>query len=156
MKNILIIVGLVILLIAGILLFKNVSGSPLNGLIGKQGKVTIQKQTFTVSLAQTDKEKQIGLSGKKSLADNKGMLFPFDKADYYPFWMKDMEFPIDIIYIHNKKIVTIISNAPAPKSKTDTLPVYSPTEPADNVLEVSAGTAAKYHFAVGDTVSISL
>ncbi|HET9946925.1 MAG TPA: DUF192 domain-containing protein, partial [Patescibacteria group bacterium] len=93
---------------------------------------------------------------RKSLADNEGMYFVFNKADFYGFWMKNMKFPIDIIYINNKHIVTIFQNVQNPKNPTEQLTVYTPTQAADGVLEVKAGIAEKYHFQVGDSILINL
>ncbi len=156
MKTILIVVGIGILILVGLLLFKNIGSEMLTGLVKKQPTATIQKNTFKLTLAQTQEEQEIGLSGKKTLAKDEGMLFVFEKVSYYPFWMKNMLMPIDIIYIRENKIITIIKNAPAPKSPTETLPVYSPTEPVDMVLEINAGLSDEYDFKNGDEVSLSL
>lgn len=120
--------------------------------------VSINHQTFSVLIAKTDADKQKGLSGRKSLPKSEGMVFLFDKPDYYAFWMKDMLFPIDIIYIHNKRILTVYSNLQPPtKNMTDfNLPVVKPSEPADTVLEINAGLAKQYNFQTGDTVTLSL
>lgn len=118
--------------------------------------ITIDGHTFYVSLAKTEKDKEIGLSSRSSLPKDQGMMFQFDHPDYYAFWMRDMKFPIDIIYISNKKIVTIFPNVPAPTNVKDNLPIYKPHQVADTVLEINAGLADQYHFAVGDTVTTSL
>lgn len=150
----------VIVLLLGVFVFINISGGNFstffNPLFTKTGKVTIKNHTFTVYEAQTEKEKEIGLSSRNSLSDNQGMIFSFDKADYYGFWMRNMKFSIDIVYIYNKKIVTIFSNVPFPKDATQELKVYTPSEPADTVLELKAGIANKYNFNVGDSVTTSL
>lgn len=150
----------VIVLLLGVFVFINIAGGNLpaffSPLFQKTGKVTIDKHSFTVFVAKTEKEKEIGLSSKTTLADTQGMIFTFDKPDYYGFWMKNMKFPIDIIYVNNKKIVTIFSNVPYPKDATQELKIYTPTSPADAVVELKAGTADKNNFTVGDTVSISL
>ena len=80
------------------------------------------------------------------------MLFPFEKADYYSFWMKNMKFPIDIIYINKNHIVTIHQNIKPPKTKEESLPIYKPEDPSDTVLEINAGLSEKYKFKKGDTV----
>ena len=67
-------------------------------------KVTINNKNFNVFVAKTETEKQIGLYSKNKIDQNQGMLFLFDKPDFYSFWMKKMNFPIDIIYIQNNKI----------------------------------------------------
>jgi len=150
----------VIVLLLGVFVFINIAGGNISTffspLFTKTSKVTINKQAFTVYVAKTEKEKQIGLSGRNSISSTQGMIFLFDKPDYYGFWMKNMKFSIDIVYLNNKKIVTIFPNVPYPKNATDQLPVYTPTAPADTVVEFKAGTADKYKFKVGDTATISL
>lgn len=119
--------------------------------------VSIDGHTFYVTLVKTEKDQEIGLSHRSSLPQDQGMLFPFDHPDYYAFWMRDMKFPIDIIYIANKHIVSIYANVPKPTTTdTATLPIYKPNQPADTVLEINAGLANTYHFSVGDTVTTSL
>ena len=120
----------------------------------KNATVKIGTHSFSVKVAKTSEEQQIGLSKTESLSKTSGMLFPFQKADYYAFWMKNMKFPIDILYINNKKIVTIFENVPAPASPNENPPLYHPTEPATMVLEIQGGLVTKYTIKEGDTVTI--
>lgn len=148
MKKIIIsflILFVVILLIAlsGNIFVKN----PL--FLKSSAKITINKQVFNLLIAETAKEKQVGLSQKKSLPNDYGMLFPFEKQGYYSFWMKDMKFPIDIIFIKDKKIVTIYDNIKPPSSKSESLTVYQSTEVADTILEINAGLSKKHGFKKG-------
>jgi len=150
----------VIVLLLGVFVFINIAGGNIpsffSPLFQKTGKVTINKQTFTVFVAKTEKEKEIGLSGRNSIGDKQGMIFTFDKPDYYGFWMRNMKFSIDIVYLNNKQIVSIFPNVPYPKDGTQELKIYTPTSPADTVVEFKAGTAEKNNFQVGDTATISL
>ncbi|MCL6096179.1 MAG: DUF192 domain-containing protein [Patescibacteria group bacterium] len=122
----------------------------------KGPKAKVDGQTFNLEIAKTDKEKQIGLSKYKDIPQNFGMLFPFGKEDYYSFWMKEMKFSIDIIFIRNNKIVTIYKNVPVPKSIYDPLPIYKSSGLSDTVLEINAGLSDKYNFKNGDGVEIKL
>lgn len=150
----------VIVILLGIFVFINLSGGNLGSflapLFSKTGKVTIDNHSFSVYEAKSEKEREIGLSGRNSIGDNQGMIFIFDKPDIYGFWMKNMKFSIDIVYLNNKKIVTIYPNVAFPKDPTEELKIYTPSEPADTVVEFKAGTALKYNFKVGDSVTISL
>jgi uncharacterized membrane protein (UPF0127 family) len=118
----------------------------------KSTKVTLNGQTFSVKVAKTDKEKQLGLSTTKKLDKNKGMLFLFDNADYYAFWMKNMKFPLDIIYISGGKVVYVVHNAPTPTGSS--LPIYQPTQKADKVLEINSGLSNTYNIKTGTQVKI--
>lgn len=148
MKIILGLGGLLILLIIAFLFTQN-----FFGVFGNRATATIRNQTYSIDVVKTPKEQQIGLSEKSSISANYGMYFPFEKADYYAFWMKNMKLPIDIIFIRDNKIVTIHDSVPAPTSDSNNLPLYQPDEPADAVLEITAGLSKKYGFAKGDTIT---
>lgn len=149
MRIVFAIIGLLILLVLAFFFTQNYLG-----FFGPKASITIKDKTFTVEVAKTPKEKQVGLSSKISIAQDYGMYFPFEKTDYYAFWMKNMKFPIDIIFIKDNKIVTIHDSVPAPKSDTDNLPLYQPDEPANAVFEITAGLSKKYGFAKGDSVTL--
>lgn len=147
------IAGAVILVVAFLFIQSYFRDNPL---FMKQTDVTVNGQTIRVEVAQSEKEKQAGLSKRGKLAENKGMLFVFEKADYPAFWMKDMRFPIDIIFINDNKVVTIYKNVQNPDKDNTNLPVYRPDEPANRVLELNAGQADKYNIKEGDTITITL
>lgn len=159
MKTILVLFAILILLILGITVFKfaPANGRPFLGLPGFHKSVAVvNNHTVSLMVANSDKEKQVGLSGKDSLPEDMGMAFPFNQPGYYAFWMHAMRFPLDIIYLRNQHVVSIFSNVPNPSFPTDSVPIYKPEEPADTVLEVNAGTANKYNLKKGDEVKITL
>lgn len=111
--------------------------------------VTLGGENIKVELAQTPDERAQGLSGRKNLAKDTGLLFIFEKPGHYPFWMKDMNFPIDIIWIsRNREIVFIEKNA-TPKSYPKN---FGGEVESSYVLEVIAGFADKHNLAIGDQV----
>jgi uncharacterized membrane protein (UPF0127 family) len=103
-------------------------------------------------LAKSDNERMKGLSGRNSLGENQGMLFIFDKKDKYPFWMKEMKFPIDIIYLDDDTVVFIVENAPEPKGQADALTIYRPDKNANRVLELNAGKAREFGIKEGTKI----
>lgn len=116
----------------------------------KQETITLKNTPITVDVAVTQADQERGLGGRDGLAENQGMLFVFTKDDHYPFWMKDMKFAIDIIWISSAgKVVHIVPNL-APSTYPNAF--QSPT-PARSVLELPAGWAAAHHVALGDTVT---
>jgi len=121
----------------------------------KSPTAKINNYTFKLYIAKTAEDKEIGLSKYKNLAKDVGMLFPFEKPDYYSFWMKQMKFPIDIIYIKDGKIVTIYKNVSPPKKATEGLLIYKPKVPSNMVLEINAGLSSKYNLKEGDKISIN-
>jgi uncharacterized membrane protein (UPF0127 family) len=151
-----IIVGVIIVIIIGIWVFLNLM--PLIGGIfgGAKGEVRVKDQTFKVIVADTLEEREKGLSNKNSLPEDQGMLFIFDSPEYYSFWMKEMKFPIDIIFIANNKVVSVYENVAPPDSENTPLPLYKPTVPADKVLEINGGLADEFGIQPGDTVEFTL
>ncbi len=149
MKNIFFLFGILIIVIGAVIFSDSITFS-----FRRTPTVTTKNMTFKVSLAKTSQEKQIGLSKENSLAQDQGMLFIFEKPDYYSFWMKNMKFPLDILFIRDNTVVTIFTDVQTPLPTDETLPVYTPEEPADKVLEVNAGSIEKYHIKKGDEVTI--
>lgn len=118
--------------------------------------LTIRNQTFSLLLATTTQQQQLGLGERASLPNDSGMYFIFQKPDYYSFWMKGMKFPLDIIFLRNNKIIAVYMNIQPPSSHEVNLPTYSSAQPADAVLEINAGLAKRYHFQKGDMVKLNL
>lgn len=111
--------------------------------------VKIADIPIRVELANTPQKRMIGLSGKESLAKNSGMLFEFEKNDRHGFWMKDMNFAIDIIWINESKEIIYIQENAKPESYPE---VFLPPTPNRYVLEVKAGFAEEQGVKIGDTV----
>ena len=114
--------------------------------------VTLGGKVFSVEVAQTDTEREQGLSGHTPLTNDGGMLFVFPVAGTYAFWMKDMLFSLDIIWLDQSgKVVHIEKNL-----SPDTYPkAYAPGSPALYVLEISSGQAETLGLAVGDIAHIA-
>jgi len=165
MKTVYIIVGIVLIVILGIMLVKYIpSGkssftnffpnSPMN--LTSQGTANIKGHSIKIIVAKTSKEQRVGLSDRNSLPQDTGMLFTFNRPDYYLFWMRHMKFPLDIIYINNNKVVTLFENVKNPPYAMENPPILRPNMPADKVLELNTGTAKKYNLKVGDIITITL
>lgn len=155
MKRILILFVLLIIILFGIKISKDYQEKGTLPFFTKK-EVIIKDKTFSVTLAKTQEEKQIGLSKHTSLPETEGMVFSFEKPDYYLFWMRDMKIPIDIIYIKNNKIVSIFENMQPPQPGNKNPEVIKPEEPSDTVLEIQAGLSSKYSFKKGDEVKLKI
>jgi len=118
----------------------------------KKGTVTIKDQTVDVYLAQTAAERETGLSAFTGIKSDQGMLFIFGNAEKPSFWMKDMKFPIDIIWINNNQIVDITKNLPVQYDPD--LTKYYPNADIDRALEVNAGWIDKNNIKVGDKIEM--
>jgi len=120
-----------------------------------EDQVTVGRATFTVEIASTTLEQMTGLSYRTSLADGHGMFFVFGAPAVQHFWMKDMNFAIDIIWIANDAVAGFAENAqPQPGDALWKLRIYSSPGGTDRVLEVPAGTVARDGIKVGDPVSV--
>lgn len=101
----------------------------------------------TVADTQTLRER--GLSGRAGLAYDEGMLFVFNADGMYSFWMKDMLFPIDILWLSSAGRVVHIVQSISP----DTFPqAFTSDTPARYVLELPAGYVARHGVRTGDSV----
>ncbi|MEA3272096.1 MAG: DUF192 domain-containing protein [Patescibacteria group bacterium] len=118
----------------------------------RHGKVIIGEKEIKVELADTILKRKNGLSNRDNLKGNTGMLFVFNRSGKYGFWMKDMNFPIDIIWIQNGKIIDVTPNVPPDDQKA----IYFSREEVNFVLEISAGFAEENGVKIGESVDISL
>jgi hypothetical protein len=115
------------------------------------GRVVIGGKKFRVEIADTRQEKEKGLSGRESLAEDAGILFVYEKPQKPGFWMKDMLIPLDFIWINNGEVVRVDKNVqPADFQPPDSL---VPEQKVDMVLEVNAGIVKRYGIEIGDRVS---
>lgn len=111
--------------------------------------IKINDSSFQVEIVNTPETRQQGLSGKANLPDGTGMFFIFETPDKYGFWMKDMNFAIDIVWIdENLRIVDV---------ELDVLPetfpqIFYPNKAVKYVLELPAGTIAKYRIDIGAVI----
>ena len=105
-------------------------------------------EEIPVEVADTLKKRSLGLGKRTSLKKGWGMLFVFEKRKPHRFWMKDMQFPLDIIWLDNHRIVHIIHNA-KPSNSTDEPEVMTSPVPVNFVLEIAAGRAAKLRLKTG-------
>lgn len=111
--------------------------------------------TFSVDLADTPDKRTRGLSGRPSLDAYTGMLFVFDSESRVTFWMKEMEFPLDFVWIGSDCSVADISQdvpEPPPGMNLSALPRYQPSVPVQYVLEINAGVIEAAGISKGDPV----
>lgn len=149
----------IVLIIALVLLVMFKSGGNLLSFIpsfGSNASAEINGKKISLLVARSEQERQKGLSGRDKLDSNQGMIFVFEKPGKYPFWMINMKFPLDIIYINNEKVVHIFKKVP-PQGDTPIglLPRYTPSENANYVLELNAGKSDELKIKKGTVVKLS-
>ena len=93
-----------------------------------------------------------GLSGRDSLCENCGMLFVYANPQILRFWMKDMKFPLDIIFIKDQKVSEIFEYVPVPQPGKE-IPWVQSSEYTNAVLEVNAGFVSTNRIKISDPVS---
>ena len=109
------------------------------------------KAHFDIEIADTEYETQTGLMYRPSMQQKRGMLFIFPDVNPRSFYMKNTEFPLDIIYIdEGQKIVSFQKDA-QPYNESS-LPSNAP---AKYVLEINAGLSEQLGLQVGDSISFS-
>ena len=118
------------------------------------GWITIAGQRVALELARTPEEQTLGLGRRDALAWNRGMLFTYEEAGFPRFWMKDMRFDIDIIWIRGDRIVDIDHRVPHVPGENG--PVVAPRSLTDRVLEVPAGYAQAHGWRQNQRVEIEI
>ena len=121
----------------------------------KEGELELKKASndstlvsLDIEIAESEYETQTGLMYRKGMEDKQGMLFIFDRENIKNFYMKNTEFPLDIIYINKDLQVVNVHQNTVPYSRTS----LSSGVPAQYVLEVNAGLTKKWNLAPGDIV----
>lgn len=116
-------------------------------------QVKVGNRSFDTFVSDTEILRERGLSGFSGLSSDEAMLFIFPNADIYGFWMKDMLFPIDILWLdENFKIVSFKKNI-----SPNTFPkIFFPDKPAMYVMEFRAGTLNALSLKVGDIVDVAI
>ncbi len=111
--------------------------------------IKINNASIEVEVVDTPKAREKGLSGREKLQDNTGMLFIFDTPGDYGFWMKDMNFAIDMVWIDENYQIVDINKEVSP----DTFPqVFYPDKEIRYVLELPVGAVDKYQIATSTMV----
>lgn len=110
-------------------------------------QLTIANKSYQLEIANTPTKQQQGLSNRNSMDKDKGMLFEFQKPAAACFWMKDMNFPIDMIWLDSTKKVIKLQNNVVPATFPKT---FCPDQPASYVVELSSGQAQQANLKLGD------
>lgn len=145
-----ILIILILFFIAGLIFFLSHKSvlAPENISNYKSEEIKINGKIIKVEIADIQEKRIQGLSGRQSLPENQGMLFVFNTSDHYSFWMKDMNFDLDFVWIKGDEVVEITRNVrpedyQPPKS-------LSSKNKINKVLELNAGVAEKLNIKVGD------
>ncbi len=142
---------------------ENEEAGELQNDLGRENtteQVMLNGHPVELELAVTPGQREIGLMGRESLADDEGMLFVLPDEDPFPtevgFWMKDCLVPIDIIYISRDGLIDSIHEMqpPEPGTPDQELPVYYSDGPVQFAIEVRGGLVAEIGLSVGDSIEL--
>ncbi len=107
-----------------------------------------QIQKIDIEIADNDHDTETGLMYRRSMDENKGMLFIFKNYKAHRFWMKNTVIPLDIIYLDSSRMITKIYKSTIPFSEKGL-----PSEvPVKYTIEVNAGFTEKYGIDEGDRI----
>lgn len=137
--------------LAGIILLSSACAGKINPYASA---ITVGKKTVYAQIVTSPAEMSLGLSGRQGLNADQGMLFDFKSSQRPGFWMKDMNFDLDFIWISQNKIIGFTQNVPRPAAADSNLPVYYPSGNIDMVLEVNSGWVEKNGVKAGDLVIV--
>jgi uncharacterized membrane protein (UPF0127 family) len=116
--------------------------------------ISLNEKPIEVEVASTYTARQKGLKDRESLPDGKGMMFVFSVSGQHGIWMKNMRFPIDVIWLKDGVIVDMAKNIQPPTQRTanEELDIYYPRMPANSIIEMSASTLDKAGVKIGDRI----
>jgi uncharacterized protein len=115
--------------------------------------IRLGKAIISATVADSDAEREKGLGDKGKIGLNDGMLFVYKREARWGIWMKDMKFPIDIIWLDNTQHVVHITKNVSPHTFPET---FKPDKDALYVLEVPAGTVDQTEIQIGHHADFDL
>ncbi len=143
-KKLLIFFCVILVLVAGYFIFSHYKNQLPHCLF-------IGDTQISIDIADTPPSQARGLSGRSTLFDIEGMLFIFPRDGKYGFWMKEMLFPIDIIWLDKDWKIAEITASVEPSTYPT---IFYPEVPIRAVLEVAAGFGERHDVAVGDSITL--
>jgi uncharacterized membrane protein (UPF0127 family) len=102
-----------------------------------------------------DEDRAMGLMFRPSLPLDQGMLFVFEESEFHGIWMKNCKFPIDILWLDDRKTIVHLEQG-VPPCAADPCPVYQPLRKASFVVELNAGQARREKAVIGASLEFAL
>lgn len=140
-----IVYGLGVVIVVLLFLLITINTQPVDDDLAR-GKIVFNDIEFVVEIVDTPELRAQGLSLREVLSLNTGMLFVFSESDKHGFWMKDMLFPIDIIWFDDEFVVVDVKENLAPESYPE---VFKPRVPARFALEINISGISDNDIVVG-------
>ncbi|MDZ4385158.1 MAG: DUF192 domain-containing protein [Candidatus Moranbacteria bacterium] len=112
-------------------------------------EIRIADDVFMAEAVSSAEKRMLGLSGREEMCHSCAMLFIFPEPARYSFWMKDMKFNLDIVWISGASVKSIEKNVPFAEGERE---VVRPDAPIDKVLEFNAGVSDEIGLKIGDEI----
>lgn len=119
----------------------------------RSAEVSFEQHRFRVLVADDESKRALGLGLLENLDEWGGMLFVFEKPAKHSFWMKGMNFPIDIFWLDQDGVIVFIQENAHPD---DYPKMYQPDKNALYVLELTAGSSSQFNIQVGNQFGLSI
>lgn len=103
-----------------------------------------------LEVANTPSQQAHGLMYRHRLSANQGMLFLVHPPRKARLWMKNMDIPLDMIFLRRSMVIAIASEVPPCQSKP--CPVYGPDALVDQVIELRGGRSLELGIRVGSKI----
>ena len=149
MKKTFAIIALVSVLVLGFYYVRTKPAPVVSEISYNTKEVVLGNTQYALEVADTSVLRERGLSYRQSLAPQTGMLFVFDTPGMYYFWMKDMNFPIDIIWLDENKKVVHIEHSLSPSTYPES---FGPDIPTQYVIEILSRSLEYTDLVLGDRV----
>jgi len=152
-SGVIIAVAATIIIVGALLIAESPSNSSIDSTEPpKEAQIIVNDKAMQVEIADTPDKRSLGLSLRDSMPRDRGMLFVFDEEGVYTFWMRNMEFNLDIAWINSSGTVVHVEKNLNPC--LEICPSYESGKPARYVLEVNAGVSDELGIREGTTVKI--
>lgn len=110
-----------------------------NDIDGKEIKATISGKPVTLKVASTNDSKLKGFMNSEGPGDNDGIIFIYEDEDYLRFWMKDVGYPLDILFFDTE--MNLVDNLTMEQDDSETPEIHTSARPARFAVELKAGWA---------------
>lgn len=115
-------------------------------------QVDVNGEVIQLEVAGTQQQQAMGFMFRPEIPDDRGMLFSFDPPRRASFWMKNVQVPLDMVFLRDGQVVAI--SADVPPCTSDPCPTYGPPEMVDSVIELRGGRAAELGLQAGDVIAV--
>lgn len=125
-----------LLRIDGMVKFHNLNGEPIKNIV--------------VEIPETSEEQSLGLMHRDPISEDQGMLFIYSEPQQVSMWMKNVKFPLDIIFVNDRQLIESVQEETEPFSST----LYNSKGLCKYAVEVIGGFTNKYRIEKGQKIEI--